>query len=200
MATARQIKAIEKLSDFIRNTKGTKIPFKTLGEILREAGYSDSVSKSPQRVTERKGWNELMSEYFPEKDLIDLHKRILNKSESFRYKDKVVKTNQPHSDAKYALDMYYKLKGAYKYDPEKVAYQKPHPGFEFFQTDIACEFWLHNRYFRNFLKAKELNVPMTHPDAGRDLDHIVIRGYAEDYSYEDVVQMFIEKYERGERD
>lgn len=110
MATTRQKIAAKKLSENIRN-QGSKKP---MGKILKEAGYSESVSKSPQRVTETKGWKELMEEYFPNEYIYKIHKKILDKKEIIVYKGEFIKTRQPHSDVKYALDMIYKLKGLYK--------------------------------------------------------------------------------------
>jgi hypothetical protein len=51
MATTKQKIAVKKMSKIIR--KGGP---KTTGQILKEAGYSESVSKSPQRITGSKGW------------------------------------------------------------------------------------------------------------------------------------------------
>jgi len=109
MATTKQKIAAEKMSENIRNSGS-----KSTGEILKESGYSDSVSKSPQRVTESKGWKELMEDYFPTKTVFRVHKKLLNKKEIVTYQGDFIKTKQPHSDVKYALDMLYKLKGMYK--------------------------------------------------------------------------------------
>lgn len=116
MATTKQKIAVKKMSENIR--KGGS---KTTGQILKEAGYSESVSKSPQRVTESKGWQELMEEYFPSEYLLKKHKKLLNKKEIVTYQGEYTKTRQPHSDVKYALDMLYKLKGLYK-EPKQVDY------------------------------------------------------------------------------
>lgn len=110
MATTKQKIAAKKLSENIRK-QGQKKPMQ---EILQESGYSESVSKSPQRVTESKGWKELMDEYFPAEKIYRIHKKLLNKKEIIAYKGEFIKTRQPHSDVKYALDMIYKLKGLYK--------------------------------------------------------------------------------------
>lgn len=110
MATTKQKIAAKKLSENIRNQRSKK----PMGKILKEAGYSESVSKSPQRVTETKGWKELMEEYFPNEYIYKIHKKILDKKEIVSYQGSFKTTNQPHSDVKYALDMVYKLKGLYK--------------------------------------------------------------------------------------
>lgn len=116
MATTKQKTAVKKMSENIRNGGS-----KSTGEILKEAGYSESVSKSPQRVTGSKGWQELMEEYFPSEYLLKKHKKLLNKKEIVSYQGEYTKTRQPHSDVKYALDMLYKLKGLYK-EPKQVDY------------------------------------------------------------------------------
>ncbi|GAB4158430.1 MAG: hypothetical protein Fur003_2190 [Candidatus Dojkabacteria bacterium] len=111
MATIRQKRAVEKLSENIRNPKSNR---KSLGSILKDSGYSESVCKAPQRVTESKGWSELMSKYFPEEYLLKIHKKLLNKKETISYKGNYIQTDQPHTDVKYALEMIYKLKGLFK--------------------------------------------------------------------------------------
>jgi hypothetical protein len=55
-----------------------------------------------------------MEEYFPADKIYKIHKKLLNKKEIVSYKGEFIKTRQPHSDVKYALDMIYKLKGFYK--------------------------------------------------------------------------------------
>jgi hypothetical protein len=62
--TIRQKTAASKLSESIRTGKN-----KPIGEILREANYSESTSKSPQRVTDSKGWQALMEKYIPDEKL-----------------------------------------------------------------------------------------------------------------------------------
>ena len=112
MATIKQKIAIEKLSEIIRKSPSQKTI--TIGRILRSAGYSESVCKAPQRVTESKGWKNLVNEYFPDNQLAEMHKKLLEKEEIVCYKGDFKKTGQPHSDVKYALDMLYKIKGVYK--------------------------------------------------------------------------------------
>lgn len=111
MPTIKQRIAVEKLSEIIRNSQGKKTI--TIGRILREAGYSESVCKAPQRVTQRKGWQELIKEYFPDDLLVKKHRELLNKKEIVTYKGTYKKTDQPHTDVKYALEMLYKLKKKY---------------------------------------------------------------------------------------
>ena len=66
--TQRQKKAIEKVSENIG---------KPLGEIMREVGYSESTSETPQRLTESKAWMELMDQYIPDDKLLIKHEEAL---------------------------------------------------------------------------------------------------------------------------
>ena len=66
--TLKQKKAIEKVSENIG---------KPLGEIMKEAGYSESTSETPQRLTESKAWMELMDQYIPDDKLLIKHKEAL---------------------------------------------------------------------------------------------------------------------------
>ncbi len=50
---------------------------RSMGEGLRKAGYSEETSKAPQRVTETKGWQQLMEEYLPDTLLADVHLGLL---------------------------------------------------------------------------------------------------------------------------
>lgn len=55
MATQRQIKAVAKISENLRKDKPEPI-----GKILKDVGYSDSVSESPTFVTRSQGFIELL--------------------------------------------------------------------------------------------------------------------------------------------
>lgn len=55
MASINALQAAKKVSEAVR--KGKKV---FIGEILREVGYSDQTSKSPQRVTETKTYKKAM--------------------------------------------------------------------------------------------------------------------------------------------
>lgn len=72
MATLRQKKVVEILSENI----GKKQPF-TWGEVLLGAGYSIQTSKTPKRVTETKGFQELLEETLPDDLLAETHKDLL---------------------------------------------------------------------------------------------------------------------------
>ena len=48
-----------------------------IGQAMRENGYSISTSESPKKLTETKGWQELMDQQLPDKDLVGVHKQGL---------------------------------------------------------------------------------------------------------------------------
>ena len=112
MATLKQKKAVQKVAENGGNVSKGMIA----------AGYSPATAKTPQKLTESKGWLELMERYLPDETLAEKHLELLNKRE-------VVKTfvdgeaeyefiDQPDTAAvSKALDMAYKLKGSYA--PEK---------------------------------------------------------------------------------
>lgn len=76
MATTRQKRAAKKISENI----GSENP-KPVGEILREVGYSESISESPALVTESKGFKELMAEFLPDSFLVDAHKQLFSQKQ-----------------------------------------------------------------------------------------------------------------------
>ena len=43
-----------------------------------EAGYSPATAKTPQKLTESKGWQELMAEYLPDVDVAKRHQELMN--------------------------------------------------------------------------------------------------------------------------
>ena len=56
MPTIKQRQAFKKVSESI----GNKQPI-SIGKAMRESGYSQSTSKTPQRLTDSKGWKELLA-------------------------------------------------------------------------------------------------------------------------------------------
>jgi len=70
--TPKQIKAAKLLSENIGKEKPAPV-----GEILREAGYSESVSESPTLVTDSPTFQELLETYLPNKDLAETHRKLL---------------------------------------------------------------------------------------------------------------------------
>lgn len=116
MATNKQKKAIEKISENIRT--GNTQP---LGKVLKEVGYKESVTKRPSQVTKSKGFQELMDKIgLSDECLFAKHKQLLDKQEVVLRNNNTTKeieaipTGQIDVQAvKAALDMAYKLKGKY---------------------------------------------------------------------------------------
>lgn len=84
MATTRQVIAAKKLAEIVRKSKGQK--HITIGKILKEAGYSTTVSESPTKVTESKGFKLLMDEYLPEDLVFKTHRDLLEQATLSHYK------------------------------------------------------------------------------------------------------------------
>ncbi len=66
--TVRQKKAFKGMVENGRNK----------GEALREADYSEAVATHPKRVTESKGWQQLVKEHLSEDKLAKVHDEGLN--------------------------------------------------------------------------------------------------------------------------
>jgi len=97
MATPKQEKAMKlKLEN----------PTAPMRKIMRMAGYSEDSARYPKRLTESKGWKELLNKYFPDDRLLQVHNELLES------KDQRVKRE--------ALDMAYKLKDKYPATKTKV--------------------------------------------------------------------------------
>jgi len=76
MATMKQKKAVGIISENLRQKNPTRIF--TMGQVLRQAGYSVAVSEKPKVVTETKGFQELVDEMLPDYDLTKVHQQVLN--------------------------------------------------------------------------------------------------------------------------
>jgi len=124
MATIKQKKAVKKIVENRGNiSKG-----------MRDAGYSPKTAKNPKALTDSKGWQELMEEYLPDKDLAKKHQELLRKQEIIvrnnnkTGKIEVIKTGELDTQAVgKGLEMAYKLKG--KYAPTKVKFIDEYEGY-----------------------------------------------------------------------
>ena len=67
--TQQQKTAFKVWSDMVRKTKGKK--FISIGKVLKEAGYSKTIQRSPTKVTKTRGWLQLLEEKFPDDKLSD---------------------------------------------------------------------------------------------------------------------------------
>jgi hypothetical protein len=72
MPTVKQQLVFKALSENIGSNN-----IKPLGTVLIEAGYSKTVSETPNLVLKSKGFQELLDDYLPDADLITTHKKLL---------------------------------------------------------------------------------------------------------------------------
>ncbi len=68
MATQRQKKALDKV---VENGG-------IISKAMRDAGYSEETAKTPSKLTDSKGWKELLEEALPDSLLTQKHKELLN--------------------------------------------------------------------------------------------------------------------------
>jgi hypothetical protein len=50
----------------------------SLGEVMKQAGYSPNTAKTPTKLTNSKGWIELMDKYLPDDEMLAVHQRALH--------------------------------------------------------------------------------------------------------------------------
>ena len=75
MSTYKQKLVASKLVDFGGN----------VGKAMVAAGYSSATAKTPQKLTESKGWQELMKEYVSEVDVLKTHSLLLKAEKGSSY-------------------------------------------------------------------------------------------------------------------
>ncbi len=93
---------------------------KPMGEAMREAGYSDNYADNPQLLTKTETWQELVEEYFPDRELFETHKAALKANVVVKHapSQSAKETDTPDHEVRMkALDLAYKVKGTYA--PEK---------------------------------------------------------------------------------
>ena len=56
-----------------------------VGKAMVAAGYSSKTAKTPQKLTESKGWQELMKEYVSEVDVLKTHSLLLKAEKGSSY-------------------------------------------------------------------------------------------------------------------
>ena len=106
---------LKKMSENVRNGM-------TFEQAMLEMGYSSSYAKASTRLKNTKSFQLQLEESLSDDELLKKHRELLNKEEVIirnnpkTKKIEIIKTGQPHSDVKSALDMSYKLKN--KYTPE----------------------------------------------------------------------------------
>lgn len=120
--TLNQKKVFDKVLEQVVN--GGKI---SVSKAIRDAGLSAALSRNSHKVTNSKGWKELMDEFLPDSLLAERHQELLNKRELVKTYNKedgsttVEETQYPDTQAvKAGLDMAYKLKGSYEAEKHDV--------------------------------------------------------------------------------
>lgn len=99
MATERQKKAMDNM---VENGG-------IISRAMIDAGYSEQTAKTPQKLTESKGWLELMEEHIPRSLIAQRHRDLLNKVDDKGEIDVIA--------VRAGVDMGHKLYG--NYAPEK---------------------------------------------------------------------------------
>ncbi len=77
MPTANQIELFKRVAAKVKQKdgKGRKI---SISKEIRESGlYSETVIRNPKKVTQSKGWKELLEEFLPDSLLSQKHKELL---------------------------------------------------------------------------------------------------------------------------
>jgi len=78
-----------------------------------DANYSPKTAKNPEKLTNSKGWQELMSKHLPDSALAKKHRELLNKREYITIDGESEDVGPETQAVSKALDMAYKLKGKY---------------------------------------------------------------------------------------
>lgn len=104
MATIKQKLALSKLAENGGN----------FYQAMVDAGYTPITASTPKKLTNSKGWNELMEQYFPDDILADLHRQGLyavKKDHSMTGPDEWI-PDMP--TRKQFIELAYRLKGRMK--------------------------------------------------------------------------------------
>lgn len=81
----------------------------TISGAMVNAGYSETTASTTGKLTNTKGWKDLMKQHLPDSALAKRHRQLLNKND----KD----SDEPETQAvSKALDMAYRIKGMYADD------------------------------------------------------------------------------------
>lgn len=107
MATAKQKKALAIMAE----NGGVA------STAMIEAGYSPQTAVTPGKLTNSKGFQELIDEFLPEKHLMKKHRAFLDSPRiirRFKKGELEEETEETDPNAVRALDMAYKIRGSYK--------------------------------------------------------------------------------------
>ena len=105
MATKRQLQAIDNLVENGGN----------VSKAMRDAGYSEMTAKTPQKLTESKAFNELMSEAITDAKLIKVIDDGLTANRTFTEDGDTIDVPD-HAIRHKFLETALKVKGAFKTD------------------------------------------------------------------------------------
>ena len=117
MPTEKQKKAFKEIVENGRNK----------GDAMVRAGYSAHTAIAPTKLTNSKGWQELLDKYLPEDDLAKIHNEGLKASKKvYKNNNKTGKVENVGKEADFGvrhkyLDTAYKLRGSYA--PEKKRFE-----------------------------------------------------------------------------
>ena len=97
----------------------------TIGQSMKAAGYSDTIVKTPNKVTDTKGWQLLLKQHLNDDLLAKKHNELINKTVKVTTKTgETIDTGEIDVNAvRSGLDMAYKLKGRYPQNNSGVAIQ-----------------------------------------------------------------------------
>lgn len=99
--TQRQKRLVHKISENLG---------KSMGDAMREVGYSEEYANNPQQLTRTKGWKDLSEQLLPDANLLQRLKRIIN--------------NKNDNIAIKGLDTGFKIRD--KYAPQKIQIEDPY--------------------------------------------------------------------------
>lgn len=97
-------------------------PRLTMGQAMREVGYSDATASHPTDVTNSIGWKQLMDKYLPDDELLKVHEEGLRANKVISAKiignaneqtDDFIEVPDHPTRAKY-LDLAYKVKNKFQ--------------------------------------------------------------------------------------
>ena len=111
-ATIKQIKAFKEVGE-----NGGII-----SKAMETVGYAKSITHATEKLTNSKGWQELMEKHIPDSLLAKKHKEGLDATEDIMVGGELVKKTDYSVRHKY-LDSAYKLKGRYVKDENELPNQ-----------------------------------------------------------------------------
>lgn len=86
---------------------------RTLGEVMKEAGYSSITATHPSKLTNSKGWQELMDKYLPDEEILAVHKKALHATKIYGSLTEPDREVEDIPTQLKAVDLTYKVKRRY---------------------------------------------------------------------------------------